>query len=104
MQHYLDMWKNFSDFSGTTSRNAFWMAVLFNFIISFAISFIGGMINLSILASVYTLAVLIPSLAMNVRRLRDAGCHWANIFWLFLPVIGTVIYIVKLCKPTASRV
>lgn len=104
MQHYLDMWKNFSDFSGTTSRNAFWMAVLFNFIISFAISFIGGMISLSILASVYTLAVLIPSLAMNVRRLRDAGCHWANIFWLFLPVIGTVVYIVKLCKPTASRV
>lgn len=102
MNHYIDMWKNFTNFSGTTSRQAFWMAVLFNFIISLVIGIISGMIGFTLLSNIYTYAVLIPSLAMDVRRLRDAGCHWANIFWVFLPVAGFIILIIKFCKPSVA--
>ena len=104
MNYYLDMWKNFTNFSGTTSRRGYWMAVLFNFIVSFVIGIVAGLAGLTVLSTIYTYAVLIPSLAMNIRRLRDGGCHWANIFWSFLPLIGTIILLVKLCKPTASEV
>lgn len=98
MQEYLEMWQRYADFSGRTSVRGYWMAYLFNFLASFIIGFIAGFIGLDILASIYALAVMIPSLAIAVRRLRDAGCHWANLFWAFLPIIGTIILIIKLCK------
>ena len=102
MKEYLDMWKNYANFGGCTSVRGYWMAFLFNVIISYAVGFIAGAIGLGILASVYTLAATIPGLALTVRRLRDGGCHWANIFWSFLPLIGTIILIVKLCKPSTQ--
>ena len=48
------------------------------------------------------LAALIPSLAIAVRRLRDAGKQW---YWLFIgliPLVGEIILIVLLCQPTVS--
>jgi len=47
---------------------------------------------------IYAAAVIIPELGIAVRRLRDAGKAWYNIFWPFLPVIGTIILIVLLCR------
>ena len=104
MKEYMDMWKRFADFNGCTSRRGYWMAILFNFIISTVIAGIAGMLEMGSISSLYTLAVTIPALAILVRRLRDAGYHWANIFWSFLPFVGTIILLVRLCKPTAQVV
>ena len=103
MNYYLDMWRNFANFSGRTTCRGYWMAFLFNFIISFVIGVIAGATGLTVLSSIYTYAALIPGLAMSVRRLRDGGNHWANLFWAFLPIIGTIILIVKLCKPSVAE-
>ena len=55
---------------------------------------------LPVFSILFALAIIIPSLAMGIRRLRDAGKHWSNIFWNFLPIAGTIVYIVFLCKPS----
>lgn len=98
MKEYIEMWKHYADFSGRTTVRGYWMAYLFNFLAGLIISVLVGVTGLAILSTVYTLAALIPGLAITVRRLRDAGCHWANIFWSFLPLVGMIILIIKLCK------
>lgn len=48
----------------------------------------------------YSLAILIPSIALNVRRLRDAGYHWAMIFINFVPYVGSIAVFVLLQMPS----
>jgi uncharacterized membrane protein YhaH (DUF805 family) len=75
--------------------------------------------------SIYALVVLVPTLSLSVRRLRDAGKHWAWVFitllpvvgaiwlrdagkqwaWVFitlLPVVGAIWFIYLMCQPTAG--
>ena len=102
MNEYIEMWKHFADFSGTTSVKGYWMAFLINFLVSAVIFMLAQYVSfLGIVVSLYSLAVLIPSLSIMVRRLRDAGKGWANVFWMFLPVVGWIILLVQLCKKTA---
>ena len=93
---YLDMWKNYANFSGRTTVGGYWWAYLANFIVGLVI----GLIGVEILSTVYTLAAFIPGIAITIRRLNDAGKHWAWIFINLLPLVGTIIFIVMLCKPS----
>jgi uncharacterized membrane protein YhaH (DUF805 family) len=95
---YVDMWKNFGNFSGRTSVGGYWWAYLANFIVSFVL----GLIGVEVLITVYSLAVIVPSLSITVRRLNDAGKHWSAIFLPLIPLVGAIILIVKLCKPSVG--
>jgi uncharacterized membrane protein YhaH (DUF805 family) len=99
MKEYLDMWKNYANFSGRTSIRGYWFAVLGNVIVSTVIGIITGILpKLAIIATLYSLAALIPGLALTVRRLRDAGKNWPWIFISFVPLVGGIILIVMLCN------
>ena len=50
--------------------------------------------------TLFSLVTFIPNLAITVRRLRDAGFHWAFIFIKFVPSVGPIILIVLLCQST----
>lgn len=103
MQEYIAMWKNYVNFSDRTSVRGYWMAFLFNFVIAFVLGLLGAIVTpLLILSSLYSLAVLIPGLAIAVRRLRDAGKAWYYIFIAFVPLVGGIILIIWLCQPTKS--
>lgn len=52
------------------------------------------------LAGLWSVVILLPSLAVTIRRLRDAGHNWAEIFWVLLPIAGIIILIVRLADPT----
>ena len=43
---------------------------------------------------IYALAAFIPNLAVSVRRLHDTGRSGFNLFWMFLPIIGTILLLV----------
>lgn len=94
------MWKNYVNFSDRTTVRGYWMAFLFNFIASVVVGLIAGLIGLEFLASLYSLAVLLPGLAICIRRLRAAGKAWGWIFISLIPLVGTIILIVFLCKPS----
>jgi len=103
MTEFINMWKNYVNFGDRTTRRGYWMAALFNFIIAVVISVLAQFVPaLGIVSLLYGLAVLLPGLAIAVRRLRDAGKKWTNIFWVFLPFIGVIIYIILLCKPSVE--
>ena len=105
MNEYIEMWKHYADFSGKTTVKGYWMAFLINFLVALVLGFLVQAVNsLAFLSTIYSLAVLIPGLSICVRRLNDAGKSWANIFWSFLPLVGAIILIVKLCAPSQNTV
>jgi uncharacterized membrane protein YhaH (DUF805 family) len=56
----------------------------------------------TLLAGVWTVAVLLPNLAVAVRRLRDAGYGWGHLFWILVPIGGLVVLVVFLAQPTKT--
>jgi uncharacterized membrane protein YhaH (DUF805 family) len=78
------------------------MFVLFNIIFAFVLGLIEGIIgfaagtNTSVLASIYGLAVLVPSLAVGVRRLHDTNHSGWWLFISLIPLIGAIILLVFL--------
>jgi len=75
------------------------MAVLVNIIISAIL----GIIGIELITTIYYLAVILPGIAITVRRLRDAGINRPWIFIAFFPPVGWIIFIVKLCKPSVEE-
>ena len=79
MNWCLEALKKYAVFSGRARRKEYWYFVLFNIIISSFLFFIEGALGLfsdspeSILSSLYSLAVLLPWIGVNVRRLHDTG-------------------------------
>ncbi|GAD03389.1 DUF805 domain-containing protein [Agarivorans albus] len=98
MSWYIAVLKKYLVFNGRARRKEYWMFVLFNSIIGVILSFIDqvtGTVNLEsglgVLGSIYTLAVLLPSLAVAVRRLHDTGRSGWWLFILLLPIIGVLV-------------
>ncbi|MBQ7415840.1 MAG: DUF805 domain-containing protein [Oscillospiraceae bacterium] len=100
MQEYIAMWTQFANFGGKTNVRGYWMAWLFNFLASFVLGFVDGLLGITILSAVYSLAVLIPGLSIAVRRLNDAGYSWKSLLWMLLPLVGWIIVLVRLCRPS----
>ena len=72
MNWYLEVLKKYAVFNGRARRKEYWYFVLFNFIINIVLSGIDSMTTgMGLLPGIYTLAVLIPSIAVLVRRLHD---------------------------------
>ncbi len=103
MQWYLAVLKKYAVFSGRASRSEIWWFILFNIIISFVLGFIDGMLGLTgdsgygVLSSIYALAVLIPSIAVGVRRLHDTGKTGWWILIGLIPIIGAIVLIIFYC-------
>lgn len=99
MSEYIAMWQNFANFNGNASVRDYWMAWLINFIIGVVLGAITTAIPaLAFISSLYALAVLVPGLAIAVRRLNDAGYSWMSLLWYLLPVVGWIIVLIRLCK------
>ena len=113
---YKNFFKNYAEFTGRSTRPDFWWVWLGNFILSIpfwiiyfytvflsavmdsvsdsaseAIFMVFGLV--AIIYAVFYLAILVPTLAISVRRLRDAGFHWAFIFLRFVPMGGLALLI-----------
>ena len=118
MPEFVNMWKNYVNFSDRTNKRGYWMAVLFLCIASVAATILDNLIGSGgiktvttgtsvsitttpgIISSLFALATFLPGLALSVRRLRDVGKKWTSLFWSLLPLVGWIILIVQLCKPS----
>jgi uncharacterized membrane protein YhaH (DUF805 family) len=92
---YLDVLKKYAVFTGRARRKEYWMFALFNVIIAIALGIIEGIVGgPGVLGGLYGLAVLIPSIAVGVRRLHDTGRSGWWILIGLVPVIGFIVLIV----------
>ncbi|MDX2380378.1 MAG: DUF805 domain-containing protein [Acidimicrobiia bacterium] len=89
------------DFSGRTSVGGFWRFVAVNFVVAVALGLLGSVSSLFyVLYVLYALAVLLPSLAIAVRRLHDTGKTGWFILLGLIPLIGFIILIVFYVQPS----
>ncbi len=119
------VFRKYAEFGGRATRPEFWWWTLFTALVSAALNalsvpmygvmygggygrmmdygntFSGGYSSFSF-AGLWGIAVLLPSLAVAVRRLRDAGRRWTELFWLLLPIAGLIVLIVHLCEPSEA--
>jgi uncharacterized membrane protein YhaH (DUF805 family) len=100
MNWYIEVLRKYAVFSGRARRKEYWMFFLFNMIIFCVLSVIEDILRIapqtngSVLASIYALGILIPGIAVGVRRLHDTN---RSGWWLLLalvPLIGSVVLIV----------
>ena len=89
-------------FEGCAGREEFWYFFLANFVISFILSIVDGLIKFPCLSSLYGLAVLLPNLGVTARRLHDIGkSGWLQLIAL-IPVIGVLIVLILCAQPTKA--
>ncbi|GAA1119836.1 MULTISPECIES: DUF805 domain-containing protein [Kitasatospora] len=94
MDWYLAVLKNYAGFGGRARRKEYWMFALVNFAIYVVLAIVGSLLDTSLLTALYGLAVLVPSLAVTVRRLHDTGRPGLWILIGLVPLIGAIVLIV----------
>jgi uncharacterized membrane protein YhaH (DUF805 family) len=83
MQWYFKVLENYVNFKGRARRKEYWMFFLVNTIISMVIGGVVGFTHFPLyIVNLYSLAVLLPHLAVSVRRLHDID-H--NGWWVLVP-------------------
>ena len=114
---YKSFFKGYVDFAGRSTRSEYWWVWLGNMIlyIPFFSAYGNALANsrnesalitlgfTAIIYFIFGLAIFLPSLALTVRRLRDAGFHWALIFVTFIPMVGGIALMVLLAMPTKEE-
>ena len=101
MNWYLEVLKKYAVFEGRARRKEYWFFILFNVLISMALGFVDMVdevifnpeTGLGLFSGIYALGVMIPGMAVSVRRLHDTG---RSGWWLlinFVPVIGAIVFL-----------
>ncbi len=100
MDWYVQVLKKYAVFAGRARRKEYWMFTLFNLLILIGLGIIEGALGIgaggdqSVLAGLYSLAVLIPSLAVSVRRLHDTGRSGWWLLIVLVPIVGLITLLV----------
>lgn len=86
--------QKYMDFSGRAARSEYWYYILAYFIGSIVVSIVGGLFGentQTVLLGIYSLALLLPTLAVAVRRLHDLDKSGWWILIGLIPLIGGLI-------------
>lgn len=103
MDWYFNILKRYAIFRGREARKEYWMFVLFNGILAMIALILDNVLGLTVghmkfgvFYLIFTLTLLVPTLAVTSRRLHDIG---KSAWWMllaFVPVVGTIWLIVIL--------
>ena len=103
MNWYLKVLRQYADFNGRARRMEYWMFVLFNMMFAIIALVVDNIIGIAFkeigygpLYLIYCLAIVIPSIAVAVRRLHDSGRSGWWILITFIPFIGGIWLLVLL--------
>ncbi|WP_281231437.1 DUF805 domain-containing protein [Flavobacterium gelatinilyticum] len=85
------VFQNYANFNGRARRKEYWMFVLVNMIISIPLNYILPLAvtpSLAFLGTIYSLAVLVPSIAVGVRRMHDVG---KSGWFILIPIYNLIL-------------
>lgn len=88
MNYYLAVLKKYAVFNGRARRSEYWYFALSSIVISIALGIIGIVAKTPLLGNIYSLAVLIPSIAVGVRRMHDID---KSGWYLLIPIYNIIL-------------
>ncbi|GAA1216796.1 DUF805 domain-containing protein [Pseudonocardia alaniniphila] len=101
MQWYAKVLRQYADFNGRARRTEYWMFTLVSVIVGLVLRlidevvFVGpGLSTTGWLGLIYSVAVIVPTLAVGVRRLHDTGRSGWWLLIAVIPLIGAIVLIV----------
>ncbi|MET7489559.1 DUF805 domain-containing protein [Streptomyces sp. NPDC005538] len=98
MSWFIEVLKKYAVFSGRARRKEYWMYALFVMIIEAVLLGIGFAIKMPAIVAIFYVAILLPSLAVGVRRLHDTGrSGWWLLFGI-VPIAGPITLLVFTCS------
>lgn len=94
MKYYIEVLKKYAVFSGRARRKEYWMFFLFNMIICIIISVVESIVGLfpesdsSLFANIYSLAILVPAIAVSIRRMHDVD---KSGWFILVPIYNLIL-------------
>lgn len=95
--------RKYTDFSGRAARAEYWWWALAVGGVAVIVTLFDLQVGSIVYGSVYGTIALLPTLAVSVRRLRDAGLPWAWLLLLLVPLLGWLVVLALLTRPSAPR-
>lgn len=92
------VFKNYAVFQGRARRSEYWYFALFHNGITFAFALLGITELGVLLLGIYSLAALIPSLAVAVRRMHDIGRSGVWLLICLVPVLGWIFLVIWMAQ------
>lgn len=102
--------RRYADFKGCTSRKSFWLSMVALFIVNIGVigvglllSAVASMLVATLLWGIWTIALIIPGIAIGCRRLRDAGKSPLLYLLSLIPLVGSAILLILWCKASKNK-
>jgi uncharacterized membrane protein YhaH (DUF805 family) len=97
--------QKYAVFSGRSRRKEYWMFVLFTFLVAIGLGFIDALVGtyddtfgIGLASGLFNLAILVPSIAVNTRRLHDTNkSGWLQLLFI-IPLVGLILWIIWMVK------
>ena len=111
MNYYVDVWREYFDFSGRARRKEYWFFTLYHTLLLFTGELLAGFLAkensplamvFTVIFFLYILASIIPTIAVSVRRLHDID---KSGWWLFIgliPIVGAIWSLILMCTDGTS--
>lgn len=94
---------NYTNFKGRSTRSEFWWWMLATVIIGIVLNILGALASpFKIIMGLYSLGILVPSVALYIRRMHDVG---KSGFWVLInlvPIVGFIVFVVFAVQPSAA--
>jgi len=109
MNWYLEVLKKYAVFDGRARRMEYWYFFLFNMIFAIVAMILDNVLGIAIeglgygpIYLLYCLALLLPGLAVSVRRLHDVGKSGWFFFIVLIPIVGPIWLLVLFCRDSMT--
>jgi uncharacterized membrane protein YhaH (DUF805 family) len=102
MQGFKHFWIGIVDFQRMENRKEYWTAILLNSITILLLIILGIFIRIVMpyIALIYAIVSILPTISMTVRRLHDVDESGFYMFFIFIPIGGAIMILLKIIKPT----
>ncbi|MBO6041563.1 MAG: DUF805 domain-containing protein [Oscillospiraceae bacterium] len=118
MQAVKSVFSKYATFEGRARRSEFWLFFLFNSLVglaviilsyvigisavrnaySFSLGSLGGNMIVRGLYGIYSLACILPGVAVSCRRLHDIGRSGAYLLFVLIPIVGCIFLLIWLIQ------
>ncbi len=101
MVFYFTVLRKYAVFAGRARPKEYWMYVLISAVVVLVLGIVSGLTgtDVPVIPLVYTLAVVLPGLAVTVRRLHDTDRSGWWLLILLVPIVGAIVFLVFMATP-----